>query len=221
VIGVDTYSDYPAAALQKTNVGSGYTLNSDLVMAMDPDCVICWGYQTSTIETLKGLGVPVLAYYPGGISDILWTIQSIGNVTGKKSAAQDTVAGMQQIIDEITGVLQNLTEGEKPKVYFEMKIGKSVGPGSITDELIQLAGGINIYGNATTKYPQPSPEYIIGENPDIIIIEDQSTKTNNDIVSQEGWDSINAVKYNQIYRINKDLNSCTPRVVEALQSFAH
>jgi len=221
LVGVDKYSDYPPAALEKVNVGSGYTLNVEAVMALDPDCVICWGYQTDTIEALEGLGVPVLVYYPGSISEIMWTILSIGNATGRQAAAQELVSGMQQIVDQITTSLQNLTEDEKPKVYFELRSGKSVGPGSITNELIRLAGGINIYGNATTKYPQPSSEYIIAQNPDIIIIEDQSDKTNADIASQEGWETITAVKNKAIYRIDGDLVSTSPRVVEALETFAH
>jgi iron complex transport system substrate-binding protein len=221
VVGVDKYSDYPPAALEKTNVGSGYTLNQEAVMALDPDCVICWGYQTNTIETLEGLGVPVLVYYPGNIQEILWTIESIGNATGRAQAAQDLVSGMESIIDDISLSLSNLTEEEKPKVYFELQSGKSVGPGSITNDLIAMAGGINIYGEDATVYPQPSSEYIIDANPDIIVIEDQSLKNNQDISSLEGWDVIDAVENSQIYRIDKNLNSVTPRIVEALQAFAH
>ncbi|NYT12188.1 MAG: ABC transporter substrate-binding protein [Methanomassiliicoccales archaeon] len=221
VVGVDKYSDYPPAALEKINVGSGYTLNQEAVMALDPDCVICWGYQTNTIETLEGLGVPVLVYYPGNIQEILWTIESIGNATGRIQAAQDLVSGMESIIDDISSSLSNLTEEEKPKVYFELSSGKSIGLGSITNDLIEMAGGINIYGNATTTYPQPSSEYIIDVNPDVIVIEDQSLKTNQDIASLEGWDAIDAVENNQIYRIDQNLNTVTPRIVEALQTFAH
>ena len=221
VVGVDMYSDYPLAALNKTNVGSGYTLNPEAVMALDPDCVIIWSYCTESITTLEGLDVPVLAFYPGSVDDIMAVINCLGEVTGKTSEAGNLVSGMQQIIDGISDALQNLTQEERPKVYFELKSGKTVGSGTITNELIGMAGGLNIYGNATTTYPQPSSEYIIAENPDIIIVEDQSPKTNGDIVSQEGWDSINAVHDNLIYRINKDLNSCTPRMVEALQTFAH
>jgi iron complex transport system substrate-binding protein len=221
IVGVDKYSDYPPAALEKTNVGSGYTLNQEAVMVLDPDCVICWGYQTDTIETLEGLGVPVLVYYPGTVEEILWTIESLGNVTGRVKAAQDLVSGMEQIIDGISSALSNLTDEDKPKVYFELKTGKSVGPGTITNDLIEMAGGINIYGDAPTKYPQPSSEYIIDVNPDIIIIEDQSLKTNNDIATLEGWDAIDAVENNQIFRIDQNLNTVTPRLVEALETFAH
>lgn len=221
VVGVDKYSDYPPAALNKTNVGSGYTLNQEAVMSLDPDCVICWGYQTDTIETLEGLDVPVLVYYPGSVEEIIWTIESLGDATGRVQSAQDLVSGMQQIIDGIEEALSNLTVEEKPKVYFELQTGKTVGPGSITNDLIEMAGGINIYGNATTKYPQPSSEYIISENPDIIVVEEQSPKTNGDIASLEGWDVIDAVENNQIYRIDQNLNSVTPRLVDALQAFAH
>ncbi len=221
VVGVDKYSDYPPAALNKTNVGSGYTLNQEAIMALEPDCVIIWSYCTDSIETLEGLSVPVLAFYPGSINDVMGVIERLGNVTGKATAANELISGMEQIVDSISVALQNLTQTEKPKVYFELKSGKSVGPETLTNELIEMAGGINIYANAASSYPQPSSEYIIAENPDIIVIEDQSLKTNGDITSQEGWETLDAVKDHQIFRLNKDLNSCTPRVVDALQTMSH
>ncbi|MFP4546443.1 MAG: ABC transporter substrate-binding protein [Methanomassiliicoccales archaeon] len=220
IVGVDKYSDYPPAALEKANVGSGYYLSTEALMELDPDLVICWGYQTETIETLEGLDVPLLVFYPSSLQEIQDVIIKLGNATGNDDNARDLVNGMQETVDQIDEALQNVTQEEKPKVYFELRSGKSVGSGSITDELIEMAGGINIYAN-DSQHPEPKTEYIIDQDPDIIIVEDQHEMSHQDIASQAGWDQIDAVQEDRIYRINGDLVSSNPRVVDALETFAH
>ena len=219
VVGVDKTSTYPAGALSKTNVGSFYTLNAENVTALEPDCIITWTFATDTISTLEGLGFPVIAYYPTSISDTMRVIRSIGNVTGKTSAANDLVTQMQQSIDVVTAKVAGISQENKPKVYFELRSGKTTGPESLANELISMAGGVNIYGTNTSKYPLPNLEFIVESNPDIIILENQSTKTNADIASWIG-SGVSAVDQGKIYRIDGALVTACPRVVDALEMFA-
>jgi iron complex transport system substrate-binding protein len=219
VVGVDKTSTYPAGALSKTNVGSFYTLNAENVTALEPDCVITWTFATSTISTLEGLGFPVIAYNPTSISDTMRVIKSIGNVTGKSSAANDVVDLMQQRIDGITDKVAGISQENKLKVYFELRNSKTAGPGALADELISMAGGVNIYGNNASKYPQPSLEFIVDSNPGVIIVENQSSKTNADIASWIG-SGVSAVDQEKIYRIDGALVTACPRVVDALEMFA-
>jgi iron complex transport system substrate-binding protein len=219
VVGVDKTSSYPAGALSKTNVGSFYTLNAENVTALEPDCIITWTFATSTISTLEGLGFPVIAYNPTSISDTMRVIKSIGNATGKSSAANDVVDLMQQRVDDITDKVAGISQENKLKVYFELRSGKTTGPGSLANELISMAGGVNIYGNNASKYPQPSLEFIVDSNPGVIIVENQSSKTNDDIA---GWigSGVSAVDQGKIYRIDGALVTACPRVVDALEMFA-
>lgn len=218
VVGVDKTSTYPAGALSKTNVGSFYTLNDENVTALEPDCVITWTFATSTISTLEGLGFPVIAYNPTSISDTMRVIRSIGNATGKSSAANDVVDLMQQRIDGITDKVAGISQENKLKVYFELRNSKTAGPGALADELISMAGGVNIYGNNASKYPQPSLEFIVDSNPGVIIVENQSSKTNADIASWIG-SGVSAVDQEKIYRIDGALVTACPRVVDALEMF--
>lgn len=219
VVGVDKTSTYPAGALSKTNVGSFYTLNAENVTALEPDCVITWTFATSTISTLEGLGFPVIAYNPTSISDTMRVIKSIGNATGKSNAANDVVDLMQQRIDGITDKVAGISQENKLKVYFELRNSKTAGPGALADELISMAGGVNIYGNNASKYPQPSLEFIVDSNPGVIIVENQSSKTNADIASWIG-SGVSAVDQEKIYRIDGALVTACPRVVDALEMFA-
>lgn len=219
VVGVDKTSTYPAGALSKTNVGSFYTLNAENVTALEPDCIITWTFATSTISTLEGLGFPVIAYNPTSISDTMRVIMSIGNATGKSSAANLLVDQMQERVDEVTEIVADISPEDKVKAYFELRNGKTTGPGALANELITMAGGINIYGNNASKYPQPSLEFIIESDPDVIIVENQTSKTNDDIA---GWigSGVSAVDSDRIFRIDGALVTASPRVVDALEQFA-
>ena len=219
VVGVDKTSMYPAGALSKTNVGSFYTLNAENVTALEPDCVITWTFATSTVSTLEGLGIPVIAYNPTSISDTMRVIKSIGNATGKSDAANSLVGEMQDRVDAVIETVSGVNQEDKPQVYFELRSGKTVGPGGLADELIILAAGVNIYGTNVSKYPTPSLEFIVESNPDIVIVENQSSKTNDDIADWIG-SGVSAVDQGKIYRIDGAWVTACPRVVDALEQFA-
>ena len=105
---------------------------------------------------------------------------------------------------------------EKPKVFMTKSKAMGVtsdiptfGQGTTDDELCEMTGGINIASNLTTKYPKVSAEWVLRENPDIIIMKighidgwDNETKPKSlieDLLEGKGWDNVNAVKNNNVY----------------------
>ena len=105
-------------------------------------------------------------------------------------------------------------------MYYEQSNGKSVGFGSLGNEIITRAGGMNIYWNSSVTNPTFNSEYIRHANPDIIIVDNASATTNADIAARSGWDTISAIQDfepDHIYRINARMMSITPRVVDAIE----
>lgn len=89
----------------------------------------------------------------------------------------------------------------------------------LVNELISAAGGVNVYRNYASKYPQLNLEFIMESDSGVIIVENQSSKTNNDIAGRIGSGVI-AVNQDKIYRIDGALATACPRVVDALEPFA-
>jgi ABC-type Fe3+-hydroxamate transport system substrate-binding protein len=81
-----------------------------------------------------------------------------------------------------------------------------------------MAGGVNVFNNGTGNW-KASTESIVGKNPDIIVIENQSTKTNDDLKSSIG-PTVTAVSGDKIYRIDGTTLTTSPRVVDALEQMA-
>jgi iron complex transport system substrate-binding protein len=116
----------------------------------------------------------------------------------------------------------------RPTVYHEIWSDPymSIGKGTFVDEVIKLAGGQNIFENATTDYPIVSSEAIIEQNPDIIVFPTQMGVESfwgdfETVANRPGWSSINAVKNNKMYAVNGDIiDEPGPRQVDALEILA-
>jgi ABC-type Fe3+-hydroxamate transport system substrate-binding protein len=82
-----------------------------------------------------------------------------------------------------------------------------------------MAGGANIFANGTGNWKANS-EWIVALDPEIIVIENSSLRTNQDIIDMMGQDAT-AVKNDTIYRINAGTLTISPRMVDALEDLAY
>jgi iron complex transport system substrate-binding protein len=79
------------------------------------------------------------------------------------------------------------------------------------NDVIEKAGGINIFCNVKEAYPTTGSEVIITSNPDVILLPANmgdiiSYVSVNDVKARPGWNTINAVKNNRIYVLEETLN---------------
>jgi len=221
LIGVDTSSNYPVAALSKNIVGTSSNPTREVVADLHPDCIIVWSYNMNfNLIVELSSSYKVVGYYPKNIADCEKVIISIGNLTGRNPQAIALVNSMEARLNAVADRIANVPLDQRPLVYYEQANGKSVGTGSLGNEIITRAGGMNIYWNATSINPAYNSEFIRHANPDIIIIDNASTTSNADIAARSGWGSIDAIQQfepDHIYRINARMMSITPRMVDAIE----
>lgn len=223
VVGVDSSSAWQLSDGDNiTNLGSVSSLGVESILALDPDLVVIWNFNmySTFIGNMEDSNITVAAFYPKSVSTILDTIKVMGEAIGEKDKALAMVADMQERIDAVVQKTSVLPESERPKVYLELmsKGGQTVGNGTMSNSLIEMAGGVNVFNNGTGNW-KASTESIVEKNPDIIIIENQSTKTNDDLKSSIG-PTVTAVSGDKIYRIDGTTLTTSPRVVDALEQMA-
>jgi iron complex transport system substrate-binding protein len=112
---------------------------------------------------------------------------------------------------------------EKVRTYIEYYPLWTYGPGSFGNDIIRLAGGANIASNASNEYPELTTEYIIAQDPQVIIytIGPMTTTTASDFAGRSGWSNTFAVSHDKIYSIDDNLVSrYGPRVVDGLEQLA-
>lgn len=222
VVGVDDYSDYPAQTANLTKVGS-YTLNTEAIIALQPDLVVAGDLvPRSQLELLKSQGIPYVLFADRTLDDVFKTVRLAGVITGHVQEADQLATNLSARVDTVTAKTldPNVT---KTKVYVEYYPMYTYGPGSFGDDLIRLAGATNIAHNASSEYPAITNEFIIAQDPQMIIYTSgvMSSTTNATIESRPGWENITAVETHQIYSIDDNLVSrYGPRIVDGLEQLA-
>jgi iron complex transport system substrate-binding protein len=224
VVAVDDQSDYPKQA-PHTSL-SGFTPNVEAIVGYKPDLVVASYDPNGLVATLRGLGIRVLLQNaPETLDGAYAEIRQLGIVTGHTPEARTLVARMKKRIGELVAAGTRRARGLT--VYQELEPDLySVTSKTFIGRIYSLFGLKNIADAADaggTGYPKLSPEYVVSESPDIIVLADirccgQSPKT---VARRPGWDTISAVRTGTIVRIDDSIASrWGPRIVDFVRAIA-
>lgn len=236
VVGVDEFSDFPPEVEERVKTGNltvvgsfGAAFNIEAIMGLQPDLILATGgiqHLIGVIEELEGLGLPVVTLYPIKIEGVLADISLVGKITGEEDKSEALVAHMEEKIQEVTGKTQNVP---RPRVYIEYFFDGgywSYGSESFANELISMAGGVNVFAGFGGQYLSTSTEEVLRADPEIIVIAkgsmaDACGLSPEVIKERPGWNETYAVQNGHIYQINEDIISREgPRIVEGLEELA-
>jgi iron complex transport system substrate-binding protein len=220
VVGVTRYCNYPVAAKELPKIGDFASADLESIVRLKPDLVIATtdGNPRETVEKLKSLDINVLTVGGTGFEDILNSTRAIGKAIGREDAARELADRLQ----EEWNLIGKRYEGrEGPSVLLLVGVEPLVaaGEGSIGDELIEQAGGRNVFSDSGKAYVTTNHESIISLAPDIIMQSAMGSETDEQVRKDwSRWSSVPAVKNGKVYVMNQDLlNRPGPRIVEALR----
>lgn len=223
VVGVTQFCDFPAEAKQKTKVG--YTNpNLESLVALDPDLIVAPQefLKPDLIGKLEQLKIPVFILADRTVEDVFAHIQTLGRMLDRSTEA--TALGMD-LRQHIARIKVRTQSAVPVRVLYVLNSEPliTVGPGSFIDQLIGLAGGVNVAAKSVTAYPRLSMEVVLQENPDILIFPTGEAEGISESEQQawRKWSTLAAVKQNNLRQIPADLlNRPGPRIGKALELLA-
>jgi iron complex transport system substrate-binding protein len=232
VVAATDYCDYPPQAQALPSVGSYTNTSLEAITRLQPDLVIMLNGQQQRQQQLEQLGIKTLVLDNSTIADIKETIQRIADLTGRQNEADKLLTSIQDQIDYVrskvhdvapvrtlVGIAHYVNSEQLDTVYI-------AGQHDFYNELLELAGGVNVYTDTTVKVPSVSAEGIIRMNPDAIIDVFPEQKDHQSDMKQviKQWQtlrSVNAVKQQRIYIIEHDYASIPgPRIFKLLPEMA-
>jgi iron complex transport system substrate-binding protein len=228
VVGVTMFCDYPEAALTRTQVGgfTSDTISIEQIVALDPDLVLATGgFQLETIQALEPLGIPVIALDPNSLDTVMAMIELLGQLTGHDAEAAAVVADMTQRMAVVTGIAAGIPAEERLTVYWQIwdEPLMSAGPKAFPGQLIDLAGGSNVFADSGEFYPMVSAEEVVSRNPQVIMGPNShgDRLTIETFQQRPGWTEIEAVVNGRIHVVDDNIISrAGPRLVDALEDIA-
>ena len=223
IIAVTQFCDYPPPALLKQKVG--YSNPSiEAIVALNPDLIIAPRefLRADLLGKIEQLQIPLVVLSANSVTDITTHLTKLGAIFGRAAQAGAAITQLQQRIDSI----RRVTAGHPGvRVLYVLNSHPliTVGPGSFIHELIGLAGGVNIAGNAATPYPRLNMEVVLRENPDVLVFpvgKVESVPLSEQQVWQQ-WPALSAVKHGQLRHVPSDLlNRPGPRIGDGLEALA-
>lgn len=220
LVGVSVYCNYPKEALEVEKIGDYNGTNIELVIGLNPDVVLGSWMPDDVVAQLEDSGIKVVLVNPEDLEQTYQVMLMIGDVVGASKEAEEMVSNLKAKQETI----MNRVSGYDGKtVFYEIwnEPLMTVGPGSLHNELITLANGVNIAADTESSYPEYSLEMLIAKNPQVYLTGDDGFKTVEDIFEREGYVNIEAIKTGQLFMLNKDILSRPgPRIIEAFESVA-
>lgn len=219
VVGRTDFCDYPDTTKNIPSVG-GYSQPSlESILIVQPDLVIAaFGTAQELLDQLRELGIKVVGYNPNTLDDVLKHIWEIGKITGSEEKAAELIDDMRVRIDQVK---EKVREANRPLVFWEVWHDPlySAGPGSYIDDLINIAGGVNLASDADTPWPVYSLEVLLVKNPDIYIATKDQWSSPGNIHDRPGYDQIKAIKSDRVFVIDaNNVNRPGPRLVDGLET---
>ncbi len=237
IVAVSNYCNYPydfsawIAAGNISSIGDFNDPNMEVIASLEPDLILATGgVQSPTIATLRDLGYKVLVLNPSDVSGVLQNIELLGNATGKNSEATALIDNISSRINAVVSKVSSVAS--KPTVYYEVWYDPTslwtAGSEAWQNELIEKAGGVNVFVDQELDYFQSSAEAVIERSPDVILLPEEGMGFGEPfwgsldaVKARPGWNSISAVQNDRLVEVNSDtIARAGPRVADIIEDLA-
>ena len=227
-------------------VSSFYDYNEEILVGLKPTLILCEGSaQAPWIDHFENeLGITARCYDPASIKETYDMMIEIGELLGCKEYAEELVAGYYARIEEIKAITKDLAP---IRTYFEIAhqsdfsewgLGLdgpySEGGNTPFDEMIAIAGGVNIFGdkegyyNVYGEYGDDSFAEIAKRDPQVILSPywpgayDYEVTSLYEIMTRAHFNETEAVQTGRVCFYDSSLmKRFGPRTVTAIEKLAY
>ena len=221
MVGRSSCCDYPAEAKNLPVVGNFGIPFLENLAAVKPDYVISTALKDQTSkQSMESLGAKVIMLDNNNFDDYIKCVKALGELLNCKAAADAEIMHFSKALEDFKKQADKVPAASRPKVYVEVwhRPLLTCGGKTFINDSIEYAGGINIGRSEKAEYFPCSLEWIMQQNPDVIICPAMGSGKSSEVAERDGWQHISAVKNNRIYTgLEQDkLYRLGPRTIEGI-----
>jgi iron complex transport system substrate-binding protein len=215
---------------------SVYRVDADLLERLRPTHIITQSQCEVCAVSLKDVEQAVCQFTssqpvvvslePNALADVWSDIRRVAAALNAIERGEELVAGLRRRMDEIEAKAR--AAAERPTVACVEWIDPLMAAGNWSPELVEMAGGVNLFGEAGKHSPWMRWDEMIAADPDVIFISPcgfdiARTMEEMDLLTgKPEWRELKAVKENRVFVAdgNQYFNRPGPRLVESLEILA-
>jgi iron complex transport system substrate-binding protein len=214
-----------------TNALSIYEVLDDVLEELQPthiltqtQCEVCAvslkDVERSVASRLKSQP-KIVSLQPNSLADIWDDIRRI-------AVALEIPERGEEVIGQLQGRMQMIVAGataQKPTVACIEWLEPLMAAGNWVPELVEMAGGFNLFGEAGKHSPWMTWDSLVQKDPDVIVVmpcgfdEERTRAEMYWMTDRAGYTELKAARTGQVYTVdgNQYFNRPGPRVVESLE----
>lgn len=203
--------------IPQLKIAQGHAISKEQFISLKPDFVSGWEMSINSETTGSAEDLYKENIYPyvmkslsgnATVDTVYEDLQTLGDIFNVQDNANKVVSQMKADIANVQKGLEGKEDTDKPKVliYDSGEKDAMVVGGGLPNNLINLAGGKNIYGDLQNDYENVSFESIVKNNPDVILVTEflageKADKKIEFLKSNPVLKDVNAIKNNKIFVI--------------------
>ncbi len=219
LVGRTDFCDYPEEVLNITSIGGFSTPSLEILTVLNPDIIIAATWNAESVAILEDANITiVIVDQIDTILHVIDGIEDIGKLIASETNATLVVNDMLTNYWSISNKTSTIEPEDRLRCYFEIWNPPIyvAGNASFLHDMMNLAGGINLFGDLDASYPSVSDENVIDGNPNVIFMGHFSSSQ--DVCNRTGFDIIDACINDRIYSVDSNLFLRPgPRLIEALE----
>jgi iron complex transport system substrate-binding protein len=213
-----------------------YTIDVQQLEALRPDviftqtqCEVCAVSERDVMQAvaqLTGLQPRIVSLTPYRLGDVWQDVLRVGQTLNRSGKAEMLVSDYKKRLEHLKQIVAQ--SGMKPRVTVLEWLDPLMAAGNWTPELVDYAGGENVFGEVGTHSPWLSWEELHAADPDVLVLSpcgftlERTLKDVPILQRHPLWQSLQAVQNGRVYAIdgNQYLNRSGPRLVESAELLA-
>jgi ABC-type Fe3+-hydroxamate transport system substrate-binding protein len=218
LVGRTTWCDYPAEARAVKDLGDGINPSLEAILAQQPDLVVLYNsaQHAGVSQRLRELGIPALRLNTDALSDVPRLARLFGRLTGHQRAADSVSAAF----DTALAAASRVPAGPRPRVLLLVweQPPMTIGRGSFLNELVERAGGENLFADVAASAGAVSIEAIAVRDPDLILTTAAGPSA---FADRPEWRVVPAVRERRFLHVSgSEFNRPSPRAPAAVRELA-
>jgi iron complex transport system substrate-binding protein len=226
IVGIDRWSDYPPRVLRLPRVGSDLRVDVERVANLKPDLVVASLHVPGMEDNLPAFdraGFSYLALGGLGLDGIWEDMRVIGRYLGRERRASALIDDTRERMARVAARSASLNA--RPRVHWEWSAHPFVAARrSWITELLEMAGGQNVYSDLDVESVRVSPEDAIARQPDVVVAcwcGARKLPTVERILTRPGWQDTPAIRKGRVAVFKEDLfGRPGPRLAQGLEQLA-